>query len=140
MDKIGQRVSSVKRKRIISVWICMLLVLNVVFIGVVEVQTSDEQSYPKAEKMAEYLQWDENGKCAMAKEGTDIVDLYQGFAMVIDNTGKIIWEYKLPEELEQTYTLQEVAVFAKWYLKDYPVDITMRWQDSWRLPISVRPR
>ena len=30
MDKIGQRVSSVKRKRIISVWICMLLVLNVV--------------------------------------------------------------------------------------------------------------
>ena len=101
----------------------LLLVLNVVFIGVVEVQTSDEQSYPKAEKMAEYLQWDENGKCAMAKEGTDIVDLYQGFAMVIDNTGKIIWEYKLPEELEQTYTLQEVAVFAKWYLKDYPVDI-----------------
>lgn len=66
---------------------------------------------------------DENGKCAMAKDGTDIVDLYQGFAMVIDNTGKIIWEYKLPEELEQTYTLQEVAVFAKWYLKDYPVDI-----------------
>ena len=62
------------------------------------------QSYPKAEKMAEYLQWDENGKCTMAKEGTDIVDLYQGFAMVIDNTGKIIWEYKLPEELEQTYT------------------------------------
>ena len=101
----------------------LLLVLNVVFIGVVEVQTSDEQSYPKSEKMAEYLQWDENGKCAMAKEGTDIVDLYQGFAMVIDNTGKIIWEYKLPEELEQTYTLQEVAVFAKWYLKDYPVDI-----------------
>jgi len=101
----------------------LLLVLNVVFIGVVEVQTSDEQSYPKAEKMAEYLQWDENGKCAMAKDGTDIVDLYQGFAMVIDNTGKIIWEYKLPEELEQTYTLQEVAVFAKWYLKDYPVDI-----------------
>ena len=101
----------------------LLLVLNVVFIGVVEVQTSDEQSYPKAEKMAEYLQWDENGKCAMTKEGTDIVDLYQGFAMVIDNTGKIIWEYKLPEELEQTYTIQEVAVFAKWYLKDYPVDI-----------------
>ena len=61
----------------------LLLVLNVVFIGVVEVQTSDEQSYPKVEKMAEYLQWDENGKCAMAKEGTDIVDLYQGFAMVI---------------------------------------------------------
>lgn len=91
----------------------LLLVLNVVFIGVVEVQTSDEQSYPKAEKMAEYLKWDENGKCAMAKEGTDIVDLYQGFAMVIDNTGKIIWEYKLPEELEQTYTLQEAVQKAQ---------------------------
>ena len=30
MDKIGQRAASVKRKRIISVLICMLLVLNVV--------------------------------------------------------------------------------------------------------------
>ncbi len=30
MDKIGQRAASVKRKRIILVLICMLLVLNVV--------------------------------------------------------------------------------------------------------------
>ena len=30
MDKIGQRAASVKRKRIISLLICMLLVLNVV--------------------------------------------------------------------------------------------------------------
>lgn len=34
MDKIGQRAASVKRKRIISVLICMLLVLNVVCLTV----------------------------------------------------------------------------------------------------------
>ena len=67
----------------------LLLVLNVVFIGVVEVQTSDEQSYPKAEKMAEYLQWDENGKCAMAKEGTDIVDLIRVLPWSLTIQGKL---------------------------------------------------
>lgn len=101
----------------------LLLILNFAFMYVVNVQTKDEQFYPKAERLEGLIKQENDGSFFMAKEGMDEIDSYHGFAMIIGNSGEILWKYKLPKELEQTYTLQDVAVFAKWYLKDYPVDI-----------------
>lgn len=101
----------------------LLFVLNVLFIFVLGMKTSDESAYPKAEKIAGFLQRNDEGGFIMPKEGIDVVDSYNSFVMVIGTSGEILWEYKLPEELKQTYTIKDVAVFSKWYLKDYPVDI-----------------
>lgn len=43
------------------------------------------------------------------------------WAMLIDNTGKVIWNYKLPEEIPLSYTLIDVTKFSRNYLMDYPV-------------------
>ena len=43
------------------------------------------------------------------------------FAMIISKEGQILWQERLPKELEKEYTLQDVASFARYYLKDYPV-------------------
>lgn len=43
------------------------------------------------------------------------------WAMLIDNTGHIVWVYMLPEELHKTYSLVDVATFTRYYLADYPV-------------------
>ena len=101
----------------------LLLVINIVFMCLLDIKTSDESAYPKAEKLAGFLQRNDDGSFAMQQEGIDVIDSYNGFSMVIGTSGEILWEYKLPEELKQTYTIKDVAAFSKWYLKDYPVDI-----------------
>lgn len=43
------------------------------------------------------------------------------FAMIIDNSGKIVWDIDKPCELPDSYTLKQISDFSKWYLDDYPV-------------------
>ena len=45
----------------------------------------------------------------------------QIWAMLLDASGRCIWEVSLPEEIPTQYTIQDVAVFSKGYLQDYPV-------------------
>lgn len=43
------------------------------------------------------------------------------FAMIIDNSGNIVWDIDKPCELPDSYTLKQISDFSKWYLEDYPV-------------------
>ncbi len=43
------------------------------------------------------------------------------WAMRLDDSGDVIWEYQLPPQIPRRYTLGDVAAFSRWYLKDYPV-------------------
>lgn len=43
------------------------------------------------------------------------------WGIVIDNSGNVIWQYNLPEEIPLKYSLQDVAAFSKGYIKNYPV-------------------
>ncbi|MDO4943018.1 MAG: HAMP domain-containing sensor histidine kinase [Lachnospiraceae bacterium] len=45
------------------------------------------------------------------------------WAMALDESGNTVWEWNLPKEIPKTYTLQDVAAFSRWYLKDYPVRV-----------------
>lgn len=55
-------------------------------------------------------------------EGTvQELDRNQIWAMLLDENGACIWSVSLPEEMPTQYTIQDVAVFSKGYLQDYPV-------------------
>ncbi len=42
--------------------------------------------------------------------------------MIIDDeTGKVIWSRDLPKEIPQKYSRKDIALFTRYYLKDYPV-------------------
>ncbi len=56
-------------------------------------------------------------------EALEILDKLNAWSMVIENTGKIKWEYHLPQNLNKIYTLSDVAQFSRWYLGDYPVEV-----------------
>lgn len=48
------------------------------------------------------------------------------WAMILSDNGTVIWEKDLPDELLQTYTVTDAALFGRWYLEDYPVRIWKR--------------
>ncbi len=43
------------------------------------------------------------------------------WAMLLDENGNRIWAALTPEEIPAAYSLQDVALFSKGYLRDYPV-------------------
>ena len=43
------------------------------------------------------------------------------WAMLLDASGNCDWSVFLPEEIPTQYTIQDVALFSKGYLQDYPV-------------------
>ena len=45
----------------------------------------------------------------------------QIWAMFLNESGLCQWTVNLPEEIPQKYSIQDVAVFSKGYIKDYPV-------------------
>jgi len=51
----------------------------------------------------------------------EILKKNQAWAMLIDNTGHVIWNYMIPDELPETYSLADVSKFTRNYLMDYPV-------------------
>lgn len=120
MRKIGKLVQYLI---VFTGMLVLLLILNMIFLFALGYKTRETTPYPNPELLAELLERKDGDGFVMPQEGLDIINANDGFAMVIGNSGDVLWEYKLPKELKQTYTIKDVAVFAKWYLKDYPVDI-----------------
>ena len=62
-----------------------------------------------------------NGTYALDEQEAERLLKHGQFAMILGKDGNILWSVALPEELRKTYTLQDVAKFARYYLEDYPV-------------------
>ncbi len=58
---------------------------------------------------------------ALSGEGYAYLEEHYVWAMMLDDAGEVIWDWKLPPTLNHPYTAREIAVFSKWYLNDYPV-------------------
>lgn len=50
------------------------------------------------------------------------------WAMLLDGEGKVVWSFDKPEEVEDAYSLSDIARMSKWYLRDYPVYLRV-WED-----------
>ena len=58
------------------------------------------------------------------------------WAMLLGDSGEILWSENLPKELNHPYTVPEVAAFSRWYLKDYPV---MVYRNDFGLLVAGKP-
>lgn len=43
------------------------------------------------------------------------------WAMLLSDSGEILWEHNLPDHLNHPYTLSQAVVFSRWYMDDYPI-------------------
>lgn len=104
----------------------ILLVINLLFFLIVGTCTKSDSAYVKVGWFAKQLSRNnlsDEGEYGftMSEEGMNKIDSAGGFAMLIDEDGKVCWEYKMPEELPREYSRKEIAAFTRWYLEDYPV-------------------
>lgn len=52
----------------------------------------------------------------------DKLDQHGIWALVMDNdTGELVWTHRLPPDIPKVFSRKDVALFSRYYLKDYPV-------------------
>nr|WP_275891444.1 HAMP domain-containing sensor histidine kinase [Ruminococcus sp. OA3] len=73
------------------------------------------------EAVTQELKYDD-GTYVMSEQGYEILENASFvWAMLIDPNGRAVWSWRLPEEIPEYYTVADISVLSKWYLKDYPV-------------------
>ena len=63
---------------------------------------------------------------------------HEAWAMLLDESGTVVWAHDLPEELPRSYTSAQVASFSRWYLQDYPVKVWSR-EDGALMVVGFAP-
>lgn len=119
-----KNLSKIISRYLISALIMLLvtLFLNVflyVILGFRIVQSSN-RSVSNIRTLAEELSLSD-GQLYLSENGYSSLEENNVWAMVLNDDGKVVWNWKLPENLNHTYTVSQVAAFSKWYLDDYPV-------------------
>lgn len=63
----------------------------------------------------------------ISHKAINIMEEKQLWAIIIDkNNGNVLFEYKKPKEVSNKFNINDVALFSKFYLNDYPVFISIR--------------
>jgi len=67
----------------------------------------------------------------------ELLEQNRAWAMLIDDDGRVVWNYMLPDELPKTYSLTDISKFTRNYLMDYPVFV---WEHSDGLVVIGYPK
>lgn len=97
----------------------MLILLSVLHFG-----GALDGGFP-IEEFSEHIS-SQNGILTSDAEAKKLLSEENAWAMILDDTGRVIWEENMPDDLPDKYSLQDVASFSRWYLDDYPVSIWKR--------------
>lgn len=99
-----------------------LLIFNFILLGVWVFKGMNEGHSPGAvvQSVAEGLHPSSNSY-SLDSSPAKLLKQNNAWAMLIDGTGHIAWNYMLPDELPETFSLADVAKFSRNYLMDYPV-------------------
>ena len=103
--------------------IVLFLLLNIVLFFSVLLwawQTSETPELSLNE-ICDSIVMDEAGHFTTSGELAELLEEHHAWAMLLDDTGTVIFEESMPEELPRRYTPADVAKFSRWYLGDYPV-------------------
>ncbi len=103
--------------------IALFLLLNVVLLFSVLIWAWQTSEIPEISisKICDSITLDGTGHLTAAGELGEILKEHHAWAMILDDTGTVIFQSRLPEKLPRRYTVADVAKFSRWYLGDYPV-------------------
>ena len=91
----------------------ILMVINFFSVALVGSDVSTVSSKPKA-LLAEISESLEAGRYE--------VSLPEGYwCMLIDESGNVVWDQDKPDDVPDTYTINDIARMSRWFLNDYPV-------------------
>lgn len=106
---------------------CFFIFINIALFVVLTVISGSQGSHSPThflEMITEDLQQSSGGYC-LSDNTISQMQQESVWCMLISNeSGNVLWNYKLPSELPLHYTLGDVAEMTRWYLQEYPVFVS----------------
>ena len=107
----------------------LTLAVNITFFILLALQYHQVMPrYIKGEEVIEELTPTQDGYRLSDRMGRQLDEKGQ-WAMLLDETGRVVWSHGRPEEIGDSYTVSDIARMSRWYLEDYPVYMRV-WEDS----------
>jgi len=105
----------------------ILLIINfsVLAAWIIQASKIEQQDYGTAQ-LANSLT-ESHGVYTLSESAQSEIEKQYQWAMLLDDTGQVIWSKNLPGDVPLKYTAPDVASFTRWYLNDYPVHV---WRHS----------
>lgn len=110
----------------------ILLALTVL---IVSYKSSSAPELPVA-RLAEGIT-ERNGIICSDPQVKKILTENRCWAMLLDDSGTVVWEEGMPKSLPRSYTASEIAKFSRWYLQEYPVYV---WEHPLGLFVTAYPK
>ncbi|WP_313340702.1 HAMP domain-containing sensor histidine kinase [Lacrimispora sp.] len=114
----------------------LLLVINATVLIVWLFTEKNDKNYYNISQTANQLTATNDGY-ELSQSGKTQLEQNQQWAMLLDQEGKVIWNFMLPADVPLTYSISDVAGFSRWYLKDYPVSV---WRHDGGLLVVGSPK
>ncbi|MFP4974621.1 sensor histidine kinase [Paenibacillus sp. CN-4] len=116
-----------------------LLMVNFVLLGTLVFKEAEGNASPEGvvRQVAEGLKPQPGGGYVLDVQAAGQLRQSQAWAMLLDESGRVVWDDERPAEVPQSYTLTEVAKFSRYYIKEYPVYI---WELDHRLLVVGYPK
>lgn len=93
-----------------------ILIYGLTFYGIIAKDYGTDSPQKILEEMVSSSSW-----LGVSDETAAFLKQRNIWAMFLNDGGQVIWSAQLPEEIPTIYSIGEVTVFAKGYIKDYPV-------------------
>lgn len=105
----------IRRYVLLAVGLTLLLIMLalalIVWIGVRFGLVWQEQFSYSYSEVADHLQQDGSGQFFFTERDAEYWLQGYEWAMVLDDDGRVIWQYRLPQELKREYTASEIERF-----------------------------
>lgn len=102
-----------------------LMMINIGILAWIQLPSSANYQSDRAGAVSDGLVCSEAG-CHLFEEVCAGMERRQEFALLLDDNGKVIWEYNRPAYIPTQFTLKEIVSFNRWYLADHPVFTRIR--------------
>lgn len=105
--------------------IALFFMINILLLGMLNFilyLDGATNSHPVIEELSNHITL-KDGKINADKDVQKILQHEDAWAMLLNDIGDVIWEYDLPSDFSRKYTSADIALFSRWYLKDYPVNV-----------------
>lgn len=110
--------------RILALFLLVNALLICLFLLIFYLEGASKSQFP-IEKFSSLIE-NNNNQIEAHEDVEAFLKSFDAWAMLLNDNGDVTWECKMPQQLSRHYSATDIALFSRWYLEDYPVNIWKR--------------
>lgn len=110
--------------RILALFLLVNILLICLFLLIFYLEGATKSQFP-IEKFSSLIE-NKSNQIVAHEDTEEFLKSFDAWSMLLNSNGDVIWECRMPQQLPLHYSVTDTAMFSRWYLDDYPINIWER--------------